>query len=73
MKQYIYYVYHEIKLKNGFIKGKEIGYFSTKRKAKKVVKKYKKFDGFRDYPNCFHIKKIQIDKLPKKIIIEKYV
>ncbi|MCI5597195.1 MAG: hypothetical protein MR380_10900 [Lachnospiraceae bacterium] len=69
----VYMVYHEIKMSRGICNYKLIGFYSTKEKAKKIVKKYRTFEGFKDFPKEFHIKTVSIDKLPKKLKRKKCV
>ena len=38
-----------------------IGFYSTHKKAKEVIERYKKIVGFKDYPNDFIIEKMEID------------
>lgn len=40
-----------------------IGYFGSWKKARAVMKKYRSsIPGFKDYPNCFEIKKIKVNE-----------
>ena len=40
-----------------------IGYFGSWKKARSVMKKYRsKLPGFKEYPNCFIIKKMKVNK-----------
>ena len=71
--RYVYYVYHERKVKKGIFSGKDIGYFSSLKKAKYVVKQYKKLDAFKKYPKGFRIQKIKINKIPKVFVQKKYI
>ncbi len=41
---------------------KIIGIYSSEKVAKKIVKKYKKIKGFKDYPKFFYIDEYTIDK-----------
>lgn len=42
---------------------KTIGYFSSWKKAREMMKKYRSsIEGFKDYPNCFSIKKIKLNE-----------
>lgn len=48
-KMYVYQLTHDY---GGSIK--TIGYFSSWKKARAIMKKYRaSIEGFRDYPNCF--------------------
>ena len=40
---------------------KDIGFYSTKEKAKQVIEEYKMLPGFRDYPNDFVIEEMDFD------------
>lgn len=40
---------------------KEIGIYTTEKRAKDVIEIYKKLPGFRDYPDDFIIEKIELD------------
>lgn len=42
---------------------KHIGSYLTYDEAAKVVEKYKKFEGFKDAPDCFYIDKYELNKL----------
>ena len=40
-----------------------IGYFGSWKKARSVMKKYRStLPGFKEYPNCFIIKKMKVNK-----------
>ena len=40
-----------------------IGYFGSWKKARSVLKKYRStLPGFKEYPNCFIIKKMKVNK-----------
>lgn len=73
MKKYIYYLYYEIRIDKGLYKSYDIGYFSSRKKAKMVRKKYRRYEGFKENPKCFCIKRIKIDKPPKKTGIKRYI
>lgn len=56
---YIYRLSHERDY--GF--DKLIGYYSSWKRARKVMRRYQSgVEGFKDYPNCFKIKKIKVNK-----------
>jgi len=56
---YVYRLSHE--RASGF--DKLIGYYSSWKKARKVMRFYQSnVEGFKDYPSCFIIKKIRINK-----------
>ena len=40
-----------------------IGYFGSWKKARSVMKKYRStLPGFKEYPNCFSVKKMKVNK-----------
>jgi hypothetical protein len=41
---------------------KTIGIYSTKEKAEETIEKFKKIQGFKDYPDCFFIDEYMVDK-----------
>jgi hypothetical protein len=49
---------------------KLIGIFFSKRKALKVLKDYKKIEGFRDHWVGFYIQECIIDKVDNKVLNE---
>jgi hypothetical protein len=57
----LYLVEHDIKV-GTFFEGKMIGITSTKEKAEKIIKEYKKKTGFKKYKNGFRIKRMELDK-----------
>lgn len=64
--KYVYFVLHknfvEYDAKGEEVNDiKHIGFYSTRRKAKAEIKKYKSVIGFRDYPKGFIIEKMKID------------
>ncbi len=56
------YLIEHIRKVETFSEGKIIGITSTKEKAEKVVKEYKKKTGFKKYKNGFRIKRMKLDK-----------
>lgn len=40
---------------------KTIGYYSSLKKAKETIERYKNITGFKDYPDGFYIEKVEID------------
>ena len=56
------YLIEYIRKVETFSEGKIIGITSTKEKAEKVVKEYKKKTGFKKYKNGFKIKRMVLDK-----------
>ena len=45
----------------------ELGYFSSAKKAEKIIEKYIKLKGFKDYPKeCFKIRKMKLEILENK-------
>ena len=56
------YLIEHIRKVETFSEGKIIGITSTKEKAEKVVKEYKKKTGFKKYKNGFKIKRMELDK-----------
>jgi len=56
----VYIVEHSYELEN-CEEIKLIGAFSTEDEAKKIVNKYQKLLGFKDYPDNFFINKYQVD------------
>ena len=56
------YLIEHIRKVEAFSEGKIIGITSTKEKAEKVVKEYKKKIGFKKYKNGFKIKRMVLDK-----------
>ena len=65
MKRFVYILHHS------YYYGKELdheevkllGVYSTKLMAAKIIKKYYKLPGFKDYPlECFSIDKYRIDE-----------
>lgn len=61
--KYVYQLEHKIEISKGVYNYKEIGWFSSKKKAKKVRKQYRKFPGFKKTPKCFVIKKYKINEI----------
>ena len=63
--QYVYMLQHKRKVEfyedDWVYDSKLIGFFSSKIKAENVIKRYKNITGFKDYPNDFFIKKIEVD------------
>lgn len=64
--KYAFCLIHRRRLTEDIYAQKNIGWFSTKKEAKKVKKQYKKKPGFRYEPQYFKIKKYRIDKTTKK-------
>ena len=56
----IYIVQHSYEIAN-CEETKFIGAFSTLKKAEKIVKKYKKLPGFKDYQDKFFIDEYEMD------------
>ena len=56
------YLIEHIRKVEAFSEGKIIGITSTKEKAEKIVKEYKKKTGFKKYKNGFKIKRMVLDK-----------
>ena len=56
------YLIEHIRKVETFSEGKIIAITSTKEKAEKVVKEYKKKTGFKKYKNGFRIKRMKLDK-----------
>lgn len=55
---YVYGLFHD---DYGDIK--VIGYFSSWKKARRIMKKYRaSVAGFKDYPTCFYIQKIRVNE-----------
>jgi hypothetical protein len=59
--KYVYVVQHSY-LPNECDETKFIGVYSTKKKAKKAIKKLKKKIGFKQYKKYFYIDKYPINK-----------
>ena len=56
---HIYRVYH-VNPKND--DEKPIGVYCSEQEALEVIEKYKRFEGFKDSPDCFYIDKYELDK-----------
>lgn len=61
MKSYVYKLIHQIDVGDGAKSTSLIGFYSTRKKSKKVIGKYKKITGFKDFPNDFVIEKMEVD------------
>lgn len=62
MIKFFYNLYFHYEDENGLGNTCNIGYFSTKKKAEKILEIYMKKPGFREYSNeCFVIKKIGVN------------
>ena len=59
----LYFIEHIRKIEKIFLEEKYIGVCSTQEKALEVIKKFKTYEGFEDFPDDFRIKKYFIDKL----------
>ncbi len=56
---YVYQLIHD----SGGDMIKTIGYFSSWKKARTVMKKYRSsIEGFKDYPNDFQIRRIKLNE-----------
>lgn len=61
--KYVYFVCHS-HLSDATINAyntKNIGFFSSRKKAEEIVEQYKHILGFKDYPDCFKIEKIELN------------
>ena len=58
----IYFIEHIRKIENKLLEKKYIGICSTQEKAIEVIEKFKKYDGFKNFPDKFRIKKYLIDR-----------
>jgi hypothetical protein len=47
---------------NDFEETKVIGIYLSRKKAEQVIGKYKKLQGFKDYPDSFYIDEYEMDK-----------
>ena len=61
--KYIYSVSHShlVDAAKNVYDTKQIGYFSSRKKAEEIVEQYKHILGFKDYPDCFRIKKVELN------------
>ena len=55
----IYFIEH---IRKQIIRKKYIGICSTQEKAIEIIEKFKKYDGFKNFPDKFRIKKYLIDR-----------
>ena len=61
--KYIFFLYHS-RLTDKAINAydtKKIGFFSSLEKAQEIIEQYKCVQGFKDYPDCFKIEKLEIN------------
>ena len=64
--EYVYQLLHKHKVEQDtdgswICDTKEIGVYSTYKKAMETIERYKHITGFKDYPNDFIIKKVKLD------------
>jgi hypothetical protein len=63
--KYVYRLEHKKKVEpdgdSWVYDSKLIGYYSSVEKAEKTIEKYKNITGFKDYPDDFYIKELEID------------
>lgn len=67
MSKYIYMLIHEYVIdcysNKSIYTSKMLGYFESYEKAKIAIKEYLALPGFKNYPNNFKIKKIEVDRI----------
>lgn len=65
MNKYVYLLEHKKKISKKIYDIKIIGWFSTKKRAKKIKKEYKELPGFKDTYRDFVIKRYKVNKTMK--------
>ncbi len=64
--KYVYQLLHHHKVEKDtdgswICDTKEIGIYSTRKKAEETIERYKSITGFKDYPDDFEINEVELD------------
>lgn len=60
---FVYFLYHvHDDVETGRRRNKTGGIFSTEERARQAIDKFNLLPGFRDYPDCWHIRRRSVDK-----------
>lgn len=60
--KFVYVLYHLHVLYDGEEEQKQLGVYSTRKKAEDIIEEYKLLPGFKDEPDGFLIDKTEVDK-----------